>query len=135
MDSYTWTHQCWLTRKDLNTLALCRHSMLSRGTAESCRLEERLVREGQGTLCYLCNLMMTKINICALPIVCHLRLRHFHISYNCKLSINVLYVSGIYLYFKTMDLSRSLGKILQNTNSCLCSKYPSVHTILFKRRA
>ena len=25
VDSYTWTHQCWLARKDLNTSALCRH--------------------------------------------------------------------------------------------------------------
>ena len=30
MDSYTWTCQCWLTRKILYSLALCRHWMPSR---------------------------------------------------------------------------------------------------------
>ena len=29
MDSYTWTHLCWLTSKNLHSLALCEHWMLS----------------------------------------------------------------------------------------------------------
>ena len=31
MDSYTWTHQCWPTSKDLHSYALCGHWMLLRG--------------------------------------------------------------------------------------------------------
>ena len=30
MDSYTWTHQCWLTNKDLYTLTLYKHLMQSK---------------------------------------------------------------------------------------------------------
>ena len=38
VDSYTWTHQCWLTSKDLHTLTLCRNWMQSRGpTKRGCR--------------------------------------------------------------------------------------------------
>ena len=31
MDSYIWTHQCWLICKNLHTSDLCRHWMLSWG--------------------------------------------------------------------------------------------------------
>ena len=52
MDSYTWTHQYWLTSKDLHTSALCGHRMQFRRPAKSDRWQRQMVRENQGTLCY-----------------------------------------------------------------------------------
>ena len=34
MDSYTWTHQCWLTSKNLHSSALCRHGWQERQSKE-----------------------------------------------------------------------------------------------------
>ena len=36
MDSYTWTHQCWLISKNLASSALCRHWMPSRALIKRC---------------------------------------------------------------------------------------------------
>ena len=52
MNYYTWTHQCWLTSKDLYTSALCRHWMPSRGAARTNRWEGWIARENQRTSCY-----------------------------------------------------------------------------------
>ena len=35
MDSYTWTHQCWLTCKILHSSARCKHWVLSKGLTKS----------------------------------------------------------------------------------------------------
>ena len=35
MDSYTWTHQFWLSQKNVRSFALCGHSVPSRGLVKS----------------------------------------------------------------------------------------------------
>ena len=44
-DSYSWTHLCWLTSKDLHTSALCGGWMLSRRPSRSNEQEEQIARE------------------------------------------------------------------------------------------
>ena len=56
MDSYTWTHQCWLTSKDLHTLAQCRLQMLFTRLAKRNELVRE--RESQGNLCNQLDTMM-----------------------------------------------------------------------------
>ena len=35
MNSYTWTHQCWLTSEDLYTSTLCKHGMQPKRSARN----------------------------------------------------------------------------------------------------
>ena len=62
MDSYTWTHQCWLASDNPHISALCRHWMQSGGLNRSNGWKGWEARESQRNLCGQYNLMMVIYN-------------------------------------------------------------------------
>ena len=61
MDSYTWTHECWSTRRILHSSSLCRHWMPSRGPAKRDKLKGQIARECQGNPSHQYTLMMINL--------------------------------------------------------------------------
>ena len=51
MASYSWSYQCWQTKKNLDSSALCKHWMLSRGLAKMDGERERKSRKSMLLAC------------------------------------------------------------------------------------
>ena len=62
-DYYTWTHQCCLLNKDLHSLIMCRHRILSRRLAKSNGQLGQMTKDTQGNLCWQHTLIMMMMYI------------------------------------------------------------------------